>query len=174
MIRPFLTLSTLAVLAACATTGREVSPIASAALVSADGASRGEATLRRTGDALMLRIEGNGLAAGPHGTHLHMTGLCEAPGFTSAGGHLNPGGHQHGALNAKGSHLGDLPNLVIGADGSGLLEVALPGPADTVLAQIFDVDGAAVVIHASPDDQQTDPSGNSGGRIACGVMTRTP
>lgn len=178
MIRPVLVLSLSSLaLAACAgprQAGHESAPVARAALKSADGTSAGEVTLRRSGDALTLRLEANGLATGPHGTHLHMTGLCEAPGFTSAGGHLNPGGHQHGALNAQGSHLGDLPNLVIGADGSGSLNVTLPGPADTVMAQIFDADGAAVVIHASPDDQQTDPSGNSGARIACGVMTRTP
>ena len=177
MIRPVLVLSLSSLaLSACAATqqgSREGSPLARATLVSPAGSPIGEATLRRSGDALALRLEATGLAAGPHGTHLHMTGLCEAPGFTSAGGHLNPGGHQHGALNAKGSHLGDLPNLVIGADGSGSLDVTLPGPADTVLAQIFDADGAALVIHASPDDQQTDPSGNSGARIACGVMTRT-
>lgn len=171
-----LSLSGLA-LAACAThqqSSEGASLAGRAMLMSPTGSPIGEASLHRSGDALFLRIEARGLPAGPKGTHLHMTGLCEAPGFASAGGHLNPGGRQHGSLNAQGSHLGDLPNIVIAADGSGILEVPLPGPADTVLAQIFDADGAAVVIHASPDDQQTDPSGNSGARIACGVMTRVP
>lgn len=146
--------------------------VGSATLAGADGAAHGQAVLRRTGDRLVLDLEASGLAAGLHGAHLHTTGLCEGPGFASAGGHLNPGGRMHGTMNPMGSHLGDLPNLAVEAAGTGRLEVPLAGSADALLAQIFDADGAAVVIHAAPDDQQTGPSGASGARVACGVLRR--
>ena len=105
--------------------------------------------------------------------HLHTTGSCDTPEFASAGSHLNPGNRQHGSANPAGSHLGDLPNLTIGSGGTGTVSATLPGTRDQVLAQTFDGDGTAIVVHAGPDDYRTDPSGNSGGRIACGVLTRT-
>ena len=114
-----------------------------------------------------------GLSPGVHGVHLHMTGACDAPEFTSAGGHLNPGGHQHGSDNPAGAHLGDLPNVTVGNAGTGTVTATLPGSREAVLAQLFDADGTAIVVHANADDYRTDPSGNSGGRIACGVLTRS-
>lgn len=161
------------VLAACATTGAAGSDqIAAAGLFNAQGTNVGEARFLRDGDAIRMIVEVTALPAGTHGIHLHTTGLCEAPGFTSAGGHLNPGKRQHGAMNPMGSHLGDLPNLEVATDGHGSLSMVLPGSAGAVEADLFDADGTAVVVHAGPDDYKSDPSGNSGGRIACGVVAR--
>jgi Cu-Zn family superoxide dismutase len=103
---------------------------------------------------------------------LHVTGSCDGPDFTSAGAHLNPGNRQHGSENPAGTHLGDLPNAIIGSSGAGTVSAILPGTREEVLARIFDGDGTAIVVHAAPDDYRTDPSGNSGSRIACGVLTR--
>ena len=139
----------------------------------ASGLPGGTAQLLASGSQVNISIAVVGLSPGIHGVHLHMTGSCEAPEFTSAGGHLNPGGHQHGTSNPAGSHLGDLPNITVDSGGTGTVSATLPGVRDEVLAQLFDGDGTAVVVHAGPDDYRTDPSGNSGGRIACGVLTRT-
>ena len=114
-----------------------------------------------------------GLSPGAHGVHLHTTGSCTAPDFASAGAHLNPGGHQHGTSNPAGPHLGDLPNITVGSAGTGTVSATLSGTREDVLARLFDADGTAVVVHANADDYRTDPSGNSGGRIACGVLTRS-
>jgi Cu-Zn family superoxide dismutase len=113
------------------------------------------------------------MSQGVHGVHLHMVGSCEAPDFESAGAHLNPEGREHGTQNPAGAHLGDLPNVTIGRSGAGTVSVTLPGSRDAVLSRLFDADGTAVVVHASPDDYRSDPSGNSGARVACGVLTRT-
>jgi Cu-Zn family superoxide dismutase len=114
-----------------------------------------------------------GLPSGKHGFHLHAVGKCDPPEFTTAGAHFNPGRKRHGLKSAQGPHAGDLPNLEVGADGSGKLEYVTKlvtlgsGPAS-----LFDADGTALVIHANPDDDVTDPTGNSGGRIACGTLRK--
>lgn len=145
--------------------------VASAKLVLASGASAGTAKLETHGSGLRLNVTVTGLPPGTHGLHLHATGSCDAPGFTSAGPHLNPAKRQHGTDNPGGRHLGDLPNLIVGADGSGTLSVMLPGDASVLEAAILhDPDGTAIVVHAEPDDYRTDPSGNSGSRIACGIF----
>jgi Cu-Zn family superoxide dismutase len=130
------------------------------------------AQLLASGEQVNISIAVVGLSPGVHGMHLHASGACDAPGFESAGAHLNPGGRQHGTSNPAGAHLGDLPNVTVGNGGSGTVSATLPGPRDAVLAELFDGDGTAVVVHATADDYRTDPSGNSGGRIACGVLTR--
>lgn len=158
---------------ACVSTSQPASrPFATATIRNADGAVIGTARLSPSGSAASLTVEAGTLPAGPHGIHLHAVGRCEAPGFTSAGGHLNPAQRQHGHENPQGSHLGDLPNLVVGADGNGVLSAPLAGDGAAVEASLFDGDGAAIVIHAGPDDYRTDPSGNSGARLACGVFER--
>jgi Cu-Zn family superoxide dismutase len=101
-----------------------------------------------------------------------MVGSCEGPAFTSAGGHLNPGARQHGTLNPAGSHTGDLPNLTVTSNGTGTLSAELSGTKAELEAALFDADGTALVIHAAADDYKTDPTGNSGARIACGVLKR--
>lgn len=146
-------------------------PVGVAALTFADGRPAGTATLLEDARGLRMVVSATGLTPGAHGFHLHSTGRCEAPGFTSAGGHLNPGNRKHGTLAPGGAHLGDLPNLQIGPSGSGTATEVVPGGREA-LSAIFDADGTAVVIHANPDDYRTDPTGNAGDRVACGVLTR--
>ena len=146
--------------------------VASARLAFANGLPAGTAQLLSDGKTLSLAVAATGLEPGEHGFHLHTTGRCEAPGFTSAGGHLNPGSRQHGSLNPAGKHLGDLPNLLVGASRSASTEIDL-GPDDAGMrAELFDGDGTAIVIHAEADDYRSDPAGDAGARIACGVLTR--
>lgn len=122
-----------------------------------------------------VRITGpvEGLSRGPHGVHIHETGTCEPPDFTSAGGHVNPTGAAHGLEDPDGPHAGDLRNLSVPEDGRAWLEfetdrISLTdGPTS-----LFDADGSAIVIHAGADDQRTDPSGDSGARVVCGEITR--
>ena len=168
-----LTAVSLMTLTACATTGRATpsTVLAAAPLAMADGRPAGRAELVASGDEIRLHLTAAGLPAGAHGAHLHTTGRCEAPGFTTAGGHLKPAGHQHGTDNPAGPHLGDLPNLIVKDDGTGELTVPVSVARADFEARVFDADGTAIVIHAGPDDYKTDPSGNSGGRIACGVFT---
>jgi Cu-Zn family superoxide dismutase len=114
-----------------------------------------------------------GLPGGDHGIHIHETGDCDAAGkFESAGGHFNPTDNQHGMENPEGAHAGDLPNIAATAEGGGALvditaEGVTLGEGDNSL---FDADGSAIVVHADPDDYRSDPAGNSGDRIACGVI----
>jgi Cu-Zn family superoxide dismutase len=113
-----------------------------------------------------------GLAPGLHGLHIHESGRCAPPDFASAGGHFNPTVRHHGLQNPEGPHLGDLPNLLVEADGSADTSFSLdplllrPGPLS-----LLDSAGTALVIHAERDDQRSDPSGGSGDRIACGTIT---
>lgn len=151
--------------------GGAAAPGARAALVDAGGASKGSATVSQTADGVRLVVEATGLPPGAHGLHLHMVGRCDGPDFKSAGPHWNPTGKMHGHDNPNGQHMGDLPNLIAGADGSGRLEATVPGAKLTGGAMpLLDAEGAAIVIHAAVDDYRTDPSGNSGARLACGVF----
>lgn len=145
----------------------EEQAIATASLQTAEGASAGTATVSDRATGLMLSLQVNGMPPGEHGAHVHTTGTCDAPTFESAGGHWNPADKSHGLENPAGQHAGDMPNLVVAEDGSGTLEYQLKGGTAEGL---LDADGAAIVIHAGADDQQTDPSGDSGSRIACGVF----
>lgn len=147
------------------------SPVmAHGALVDAQGASKGSVEIMEKG-GLEVTVKASGLTPGVHGVHIHTVGACTAPDFASAGGHWNPTAKHHGMENPDGAHMGDLPNITIGADGTGTLNFTVPGGSlsggDTPL---LDADGAAIVVHAGPDDMKTDPSGNSGGRVACGVI----
>lgn len=138
-----------------------------ATLHTADGKDAGHATAREVKGGLRISLEVTGLPAGEHGAHIHTIGKCDAPDFASAGGHWNPTGHQHGSMNPQGPHQGDLPNLVVGKNGKGVLGINLPG---ATMDGLLDADGSAIVIHANVDDLKTDPSGNSGARLACGVF----
>lgn len=174
---PAILAATCLALAGCASVGRSTSQpdtqVGSALLHSANGQFTGAATLVAAGDKLTIVLAVANLPGGVHAVHLHMAGSCVPPDFASAGGHLNPDAHQHGRLNPKGKHFGDLPNLIVGRDGSGKLVAELPGSRRQDEAAIFDADGTAIVVHSDPDDYRTDPSGNSGPRIACGVFRRS-
>ncbi|MCW1383223.1 superoxide dismutase family protein [Novosphingobium sp. KCTC 2891] len=159
-------------LAACATVPAPSKELARADIANPTGKRIGTATISERDGTVTLTIQAKGLTPGAHGAHLHMTGKCEGPAFASAGGHLNPAMHQHGVQNPAGSHLGDLPNLVAARDGAGVATIMFPGAWSALESQIFDADGTAIVLHAGADDYKTDPSGNSGGRVACGTFTR--
>ncbi len=139
---------------------------AKAALQGPDGKSVGQATLESTPHGVLVHVQAEGLSPGPHGIHLHAVGAC-SPDFKAAGGHIKTSGNEHGLRNPKGPEAGDLPNLYAGADGRAEAEFF------TTLVDmktLLDNDGSAVVIHAQPDDQMTQPIGGSGDRVACGVV----
>lgn len=145
---------------------------AKAAVYNAENALVGEIMFKETGKGVELTAILNSLPPGVHGIHLHEVGKCDAPSFESAGAHFNPTEKKHGVENPLGPHVGDLPNMV--ADETGEVKLNLI-TADFTLKKgeatsIFDKDGTAVVIHEKEDDYKTDPAGNSGARIACGVV----
>ncbi len=167
-------LATFVLAAACSrgsTAGPNPKPFASGTFLDATGDSVGLATLTDSAGTVGLGVSVSQLAPGPHGLHFHAQGTCTPPDFTSAGTHFNPGARKHGRLNPEGPHLGDLPNLIAGADGSAdtsfTVASDLAGPGASSLLQ---PGGTALVIHAKADDERTDPSGNSGDRVACAVI----
>ena len=146
-----------------------------AELTNTSGQSVGTARFTQAGNVVRILVEAKGLPPGPHGAHVHAVGKCDPPDFNSAGPHFNPTNKQHGALNPQGSHAGDLPNLTVGPDGTGRMETTTEqlslgsGPSS-----VWDADGSALVVHANADDFKTDPTGNSGARVACGVLVKAP
>ena len=145
---------------------------ATASMRTAAGVALGTIHFRNTGPGLHITAQLAGLPPGMHGIHLHAVGRCDAPDFASAGGHFNPTGREHGLSNPAGAHAGDLPMLEARGDGTASLDVRTTRATLTGSAGLLDADGTAVVIHAGPDDQRTDPSGNAGARLACGVVAR--
>jgi Cu-Zn family superoxide dismutase len=156
-----------ALAASCAMGAHAKVTTARAALHDASGKEVGKARLQQTGKGIKVSVQAIKLAAGTHGVHIHTVGKCDAPDFATAGSHWNPTGRQHGKDNPAGMHKGDLPNIVIASNGRGSLTFTVEG---AVLGDLLDTDGAALVVHAAADDYHTDPSGNSGARIACGVL----
>jgi len=146
-------------------------PDAQAQLYDARGADRGRVDIFRDGGGLRLELVARGFGAGTYGMHVHAVGQCTPPDFASAGPHWNPTDVQHGHDNPLGAHHGDLPNLVVEPDTIGRASLRIVGSRLTGEGGLIDADGAAFVIHAKPDDFRTDPSGNSGDRIACGVIS---
>ncbi|MEN3975838.1 superoxide dismutase family protein [Emcibacter sp. SYSU 3D8] len=152
-------------------TGKPAPGGASAVLKDQKGAVVGTVTLTPGGSGIAMTGKLTGLTAGSHGFHIHEKGVCEGD-FATAGGHFNPGHAKHGILNDAGRHAGDLPNIEASASGEATVDMFLTGVslkpgADNSLA---DEDGTSFVVHAGPDDYKSDPSGNSGGRVACGVL----
>jgi Cu-Zn family superoxide dismutase len=150
-------------------------PAVTADLKDAAGRPIGTATFAAGDGGAKVMVRVSGLKPGLHGFHLHAAGLCEGPDFKTAAGHFNPAGKKHGLENPMGHHDGDMPNLVVGADGTGQAAVTLAGVTlGEGEASLFHAGGTALVIHADADDGKTDPAGNSGARIACGVVRRAP
>lgn len=148
-------------------------PTAHVQLKDRDGKPVGEAMLRETANGVIVTAKLRNLPPGEHGFHVHEHGVCEPP-FESAGAHFNPGKRSHGFEDPKGPHAGDLPNVVVPA--SGELDVEFLA-RDLTLREgarnsVIDADGAALVVHAKADDYSSDPSGDSGDRIACGIIER--
>jgi Cu-Zn family superoxide dismutase len=165
------TVSVAAAAIALALPAAALAQTAEAILKDKDGKDIGKVELVQQGHGVLLKLNLKGLPAGERAFHIHEVGKCEAP-FTSAGGHFNPGGKKHGSANPAGAHAGDMPNLVIPASGALTIEISnhmitlAKGQPNSVL----DADGSSIVIHAAADDYKTDPAGNAGDRIACGII----
>jgi len=140
-----------------------------AAMKDSAGKDLGTLTLSDTPDGIIVMGSLTGLPKGDHGIHLHTVGSC-SPTFAAAGGHWNPTNKEHGKDNPKGPHMGDTPNITVGADGSVSAMVTSPGGTLKGANGLLDADGASIVIHAKADDYKSQPAGNAGDRIACGVI----
>jgi superoxide dismutase, Cu-Zn family len=173
---PTLVLGIGLILAGCAMmSGESARPgaRATAELRDAGGQTVGTATLTEQPGGVRIVVQARGLSRGRHGIHIHAVGRCDPPQFTSAGDHFNPHARKHGLETAEGPHAGDLPNLDAGQDGNAGYDVT----TDRIMLRdgrtsLFDGDGSSLVIHEKEDDQTTDPTGNSGDRVVCGVIVR--
>ena len=164
-------------LAACAHSGATLgssapSANANAVVMNPAGERLGTATFSQdAGGTVHIHMKLTGLMPGVHGVHIHAVGACVAPAFASAGGHFNPQSKHHGLNNAAGPHAGDLPNLTVDASGNADYEARTSRVSLTPgVNSLFDADGSALVVHATADDNMTDPAGNAGARVACGEI----
>jgi Cu-Zn family superoxide dismutase len=160
--------SSLVVMSACAET-RPTKIVVD--IKNPDGDSLGQAILEEKAEGLNVGLDLKGLEPGPHGIHFHETGKCEPPDFESAGDHYNPEDKDHGLMNSEGAHAGDLPNIVAEADGTVLTEFMAPGVTlKEGKTTLFIKEGTSLVIHEKADDGMSQPAGDAGKRIGCGVI----
>jgi Cu-Zn family superoxide dismutase len=145
---------------------------ASAVLKDANGKEVGKAELTDTPSGVLIHLDLTGIPPGDHAFHVHAVGKCDGPDFKSAGPHFNPDETKHGLMNDQGPHAGDMPNLHVPESGKLVVEVLNESVSLDAERALLDGDGSALVIHAKADDYQTDPAGNAGDRIACGVVTQ--
>jgi superoxide dismutase, Cu-Zn family len=144
-----------------------------AELINAQGETIGSATLTQGAAGVNIAVQVSKLPPGPHGFHIHAVGTCDTPGFTTAGEHFNPFKKAHGLHNPAGPHAGDLPNLMVGPDGTAGMEVVAPKVSfKEVPESLFPPGETALIIHANADDERTDPAGNAGARRACGIIAK--
>jgi len=174
-MRSHLPILAAAFLALAAIASHAAPKSAHADIANAQGATIGHAQFSAVSDGVKITVSVSQLTPGEHGIHIHNVGKCDAPAFTTAGGHFNPTSAHHGIHNAQDPHphVGDLPNLVVSDKGTGKLTFKAAGATISEGPNsLFHDGGTALVIHAKPDDLANDPSGNSGDRIACGVITQ--
>jgi Cu-Zn family superoxide dismutase len=142
-------------------------------LQNGQGQSVGTARLSAADHGVAIKLNLHNLQAGDHAIHVHQTAKCEGPDFKSAGGHFNPDNKHHGLQNPEGPHAGDIPNFVVDVKGKAQTTVVAPNVTMGDDAHsVFSGGGTALVVHAKADDGKTDPAGNAGDRIACGVITK--
>jgi Cu-Zn family superoxide dismutase len=159
--------------AGCLAAAQAQAQSAKAVLIDPDGKEIGDVALSQLAQGVRIFAQAADVASGVHAFHIHETGQCDPPDFESAGGHYNPTDHQHGWNNPQGHHAGDMPNVHVADDGVLAIEyftdAVTLGEGDTTL---FDDDSSAIVLHEGADDYKTDPTGDAGGRIACGVIAK--
>jgi Cu-Zn family superoxide dismutase len=145
---------------------------ATAAIKDGNGQNVGQAKFKASRGGVEMSVTVENLSPGVHAIHIHAAGICEAPDFKTAGAHFNPANKKHGMQNPEGHHAGDLPNLTVGANGKGVFKSTIQGVtlAGDGATSLFHPGGTSVVIHEKADDMKTDPAGNAGARIACGVI----
>jgi Cu-Zn family superoxide dismutase len=137
------------------------------------GVKVGTATLTQVPNGVKIELNLHDLIPGEHAIHVHQNGKCDVPDFKTAGGHFNPDGKHHGLQNPEGPHAGDIPNFIVTVNGKSKATVIATGiTLSDGPHSVFTVGGTALVIHAKPDDGKTDPAGNAGDRVACGLITK--